>query len=340
MAYYLSKNGGKAKDSRDRDKLLYWYVHSFLWGRFAGSVEGILNQDIAAIDKDGDSLDNLIALLNSWRGDLTVRPEHFAGWSLGSRFYPMLYLLTRICSAIDFGTGLPLKADLLGRINALQVHHIFPKSLLYEYGYPRSEVNAVANFCFLTQDTNLDIRAKEPQVYLEKIEANHPGALASQWIPLDRSLWKIENYPEFLAERKRLLADAANYFLNELLTGESSLNQPVDYSTELTHVVMEDINADEELMELLLWIEGKGWSNLPIPELNYEINDPATGENLAIVELAWPNGLQVGYSKPLALTLEDNPEIRIILNQADYIFFNSIDTLKDYLEHQQELCFL
>ena len=331
MAYYLSKNGDKVSDGQERDKLLYWYVHSFLWGRFAGSVEGVLNQDIAAIDSEGNALDNLIALLRSWRGDLIVRPEHFSGWSLGSRFYPMLYLLTRVFGAQDFGNGLPLKANILGKLNALQVHHIFPKSILYKNGYSRSEVNSIANFCFLTQDTNLNISAKDPEVYLEIIEEKYPGALSSQWIPMDRELWKVENYLDFLAERRRLLADAANRILDELLMGTFADVQSVNYSTDLAQLSLEIKDLDDDLMEILTWIEDK---DLPIPEISFEISDPETGESLTIMELAWPNGLQEGYSQPLALVFEINKETEMILNNAGYVYFNSIEALRRYLEEK------
>ena len=331
MAYYLSKNGDKVSDGQERDKLLYWYVHSFLWGRFAGSVEGVLNQDIAAIDSEGNALDNLIALLRSWRGDLIVRPEHFSGWSLGSRFYPMLYLLTRVFGAQDFGNGLPLKANILGKLNALQVHHIFPKSILYKNGYSRSEVNSIANFCFLTQDTNLNISAKDPEVYLEIIEEKYPGALSSQWIPMDRELWKVENYLDFLAERRRLLADAANRILDELLMGTFADVQSVNYSTDLAQLSLEIKDLDDDLMEILTWIEDK---DLPIPEISFEISDPETGESLTIMELAWPNGLQEGYSQPLALVFEINKETEMILNKAGYVYFNSIEALRRYLEEK------
>src|SRR5690606_11064930 len=119
----------------------------------------------------------------------------------------------------DWGTGLPLKHHLLGKMSQLEVHHIFPKARLYKHGYSRSQVNAVANFCFQTKDTNLNIGAKRPEDYFVEIEAKHPGALASQWIPSDPELWKIENYPAFLEARKKLLADAANAFLDELAHG-------------------------------------------------------------------------------------------------------------------------
>jgi hypothetical protein len=45
MARYLDQRGFHLLDHRERDRLLYWYVHTFLWGRYAGSTETVLNQD-------------------------------------------------------------------------------------------------------------------------------------------------------------------------------------------------------------------------------------------------------------------------------------------------------
>jgi hypothetical protein len=56
--------------------------------------------------------------------------------------------------------------------------------------------------------------------------------LASQWVPLDRELWRFENYREFLAERRRFLA-AANRFVDELLNGSAATPAAVSYSTVL-----------------------------------------------------------------------------------------------------------
>ena len=36
MCCYLDQAGGKLTDRRDQDRLLYWYVHSFMWGRYTG----------------------------------------------------------------------------------------------------------------------------------------------------------------------------------------------------------------------------------------------------------------------------------------------------------------
>lgn len=113
----------------------------------------------------------------------------------------MPYLLTRVRGARDLCSGDELKHNLLGKLARLEVHHIFPKKLLYEHGYGRAQVNAVANFCFLTQECNLEITARRPEEYFEVCEGKHPGVLASQWIPTDRSLWAVERYPDFLAAR-------------------------------------------------------------------------------------------------------------------------------------------
>ena len=84
----------------------------------------------------------------------------------------MLYMLTRVGEARDWDTGLPLKASLLGKTSRLEIHHIFPKSLLYASGYSRAMVNSLANYCFLTQATNLNISNTLPEVYSRR---SRPG---------------------------------------------------------------------------------------------------------------------------------------------------------------------
>lgn len=42
MTRYLVQRNYDLGDHRERDKLLYWYIHSFLWGRYAGSTESKL----------------------------------------------------------------------------------------------------------------------------------------------------------------------------------------------------------------------------------------------------------------------------------------------------------
>ena len=330
MARYLVEQGGHFKSARERDRLLYWYIHTFLWGRFTGSTESVLNKDLGAMETASDPLTGLIDQLRIWRGDLVVRPENFAGWSLGARFYPMLYLLTRVGEARDWGSGLQLKADLLGKINQLQIHHIFPKSQLYRRSFGRAQVNALANFCFLTQTTNLDISDTLPEIYFPQIETNHPGALASQWIPMDPQLWKMDNYLDFLRARQALLAQAANEFLNGLLTGPDT--EAIDMPKPVkAAIISSGINGQEEeelLLKTNIWVTDQ---KLPEGELLYELSDPESGDLLASLDLAWPDGLQTGLSDPVALLIGEAQEILEAASEAGFRCFTDVESFKTYV---------
>lgn len=333
MSRYVVQNGGKLRTAQERDKLLYWYVHSFLWGRFTGSTESTLNQDLAVMEEHDNALDGLIDQLRIWRGDLLVRPENFAGWSVGARFYPMLYLLTRIGEAQDWGTGLPLRADLLGRINQLQLHHIFPKSQLYDHAYSRAQVNALANFCFLTQTTNLDISNTLPEIYFPEVEGRHPGTLASQWIPMDPHLWSLVNYPDFLAARQALLAEAANAFLDSLLTSLASETieavEPIPRTPPPGGIA--DEKEEELLIETNIWVMDQG---LPEGELLYELTDPDTGDVVVLLDLAWPEGLQTGYSDPVALLMDDDMERLEAASSEGFRCFTDVEAFRAYVKQE------
>ena len=132
MVRYLDQRNGVAWTQKERDKLLFWFVQAGMWGRFSGSTESYIDQDLAALEGEDGGLDKLLEQLRLWHGGLRAEPGHFTGWSLGARFYPVLYLLTRMGEAKDWGTGLPLKSSLLGKMSRLEVHHIFPKAQLYK----------------------------------------------------------------------------------------------------------------------------------------------------------------------------------------------------------------
>ena len=275
-------------------------------GTFFGVYESFFDQDLAALEGNGDVLEKLLEQLRLWHGGLRVEAGNFTGWSLGARFYPVLYLLTRMGEAKDWGTGLPLKSSLLGRMNRLEVHHIFPKAQLYRLNYKRPEVNAPANFCFLTKDTNLQIRDRLPEAYFPEIDADHPGALASQWIPMDTELRKIENYRDFLVARHELLAAETNKWMAELLHGDvrwlEGPIRPPEASRPVTVVGGITSEAEEEtLVSLNDWVEVQG---LPRGQMSFDCTDPDTGEQRAVFDLAWPDGVQEGLSQPSRRTAQ------------------------------------
>ena len=324
LALYLHQHGGKFPTKADADKALYWYIHVGLWGRFAGSTESMLAQDYEILRKS--DLDGVIQEVERTRGgSLKISADDFKVNTMGSRFYPLLYLLTRVGAGKDLLTGVELQKSLLGNLSSLQVHHIFPKKVLRDAGYKRTEINAVANFCFLTQESNLIITKREPEDYFKQVikEAGEE-ALSSQWIPLDKKLWKIENYREFLTARRELLANAANGFLDSLLAGSADELALI----KLTPVEDEDTTErNTDLSKLLIELAEYG---VCAPELTVEVYHPETQEMLGIAEAFWPNGFQPGIGEPIILEM-DKREVDVEkMGDLDARVFYTLKSLKRY----------
>jgi hypothetical protein len=333
MVRYLDQRTGPMNE-RERDKLLFWFVQAGMWGRFSGSTESFIDQDLAALEGEDGGLDKLVEQLRLWHGGLRAEPGHFTGWSLGARFYPVLYLLTRMGESRDWGTGIPLKSNLLGKMSRLEVHHIFPKAQLYKRKFKRPEVNALANFCFLTKDTNLDISDRLPEEYFPEVEKAHPGALASQWIPADPALWKMENFRAFLEARKGLLAAELNRRMEELLHGDTKWLAGPTAAIPVAAPAAGGITSEEEEEQLEAvndWIEAQG---LPRGIMAYDFADTATGEQRAVFDLAWPNGVQQELSQPVAVLLNETSETIGIASQAGYRCFTSIEEFHRYVESE------
>jgi hypothetical protein len=152
---------------------------------------------------------------------------------------------------------------------------------------------------------------------------------------MDRNLWKPENYPAFLEARRELLANAANEFLESLLVGtvvEERVIAPV-LERPVVAAAGGIEGEDEELVlrQCNQWIAEQG---LPEGEIEYELVDPKSGETVAILDLAWPNGLQEGYSQPVALLIDEPTEVEEAVNRAGFQFFTKIDSFHDYVNRE------
>lgn len=332
----LKMQGGAISDPAERDKLLFWYVHTFLWGRYAGSTESVINQDLEALEEGDKPIDALIERLRQNRGDLKIEPNDFVAWSRGARFYPLLYMLTRVWKAKDWETGIELTQHLLGSLSRLQMHHIFPKAFLYQHDYAKREVNALANFTFLTQETNLKVSDRPPEEYLAAYAERDPSLLESHWIPLDPNLWKAENYLDFLAARRELLAKAANNFLGSLYQGQMP-QQDIKVQERITGetgAIPGSIESPEEEAELAAcndWVEEQGYAP---GEFLFELVDEQTAKPLALLDLAWPEGMQEGLSEPVALLMNEERETEEIVSRAGFKFFTSVEGLKEYVNEE------
>jgi len=220
---------------------------------------------------------------------------------------------------------------MLGKLASLQVHHIFPKALLRNE-YERGHVNAIANFCFLTQQANLQVNKRSPEDYFAEAEGKHPGVLASQWIPTDPELWRVDRYLDFLAARRELLANAAQSFLDSLRSGTAHAT-----SAELQPLAVVSEETDDaravQIRDLIDELMRIGYGE---PLTDTEIPDPVSGRVLAMAEAFWPDGLQPGQGDPVVLELDPDAADLPRLEELGYEVFTSVDALLGFVNRRNE----
>ena len=81
-----------------------------------------------------------------------------------------------------------------------------------QHGRGQNVINTFANYVVISKSCNLEVLAEEPATYMKRIGISDVE-LEKQCVPTNRNLWHIDSYDDFLKERRRLLAVAANRFL-------------------------------------------------------------------------------------------------------------------------------
>lgn len=219
---YFAKNDLSFMNESKTRRLLYWMYAALFQTRFSGSVDQKLERDLTSL-KSSQPLDNLITVLKEDQGEPKVTPENLDTRGVGHPFYDMSCFVIRAKGGVDWSNGLNL-GNPIGQSYSIEKHHIFPKSLLSEEGYDsgnnlihRKRVNEIANRVPLTRRANMDIFNKSPEEYLPIVEDVNPGNLEKFMIPMDRDLWKMANYEEFLNQRRKLIAKEINNYMGNLI---------------------------------------------------------------------------------------------------------------------------
>jgi len=215
LAYY-----GHKKDyslpPEEVASLQQWVLLANAKGRYSrGSSETILDQDIATL-RDGGNVDGLMDRLRLQVGRLDITPEELEGRNQRSSLFKTMFLAFRASDAKDWKDGVIISLSHSGMQHKLQFHHIFPKALLKKEGITR-KADDIANLCFISGRMNRKISDKSPETYLPDIIAKAGTTpFDAQCIPLNEELRSVDNrYDDFLKERRKLIAERLNEFLNQ-----------------------------------------------------------------------------------------------------------------------------
>lgn len=206
-----------------------WFVASLLTSRYTSSPESSMDADIRAIARRGAQ----VVL-----GSIEESQLSDAFWNLGivqalentSVRSPILNTFWAAqAKANDKGF---LSTDIL--ISSMleqrgDIHHIFPRDYLKKFGFAQSLTNQIANYTYAETWVNIRIKNKPPQQYFGEIlsqveggEVLHGGItdrsqllenLSQNCIPESVFTMNAENYEEFLAERRVMMArKLKNYY--------------------------------------------------------------------------------------------------------------------------------
>ena len=167
--------------------------------------------------RDVDPTHELEEAILRERGRVVLEAADLAGARVDSAVGRFSHVVARAAEARDWFTGVRLYDRSVGRRNGYVRHAIFSSKALrkagFDSGADRKLINELANRAALAQEPDQAVVGAPPSEYLPEVEDSHPGALRAQSIPMDRELWDPERYEDFLAARRRLLAQAMNAFI-------------------------------------------------------------------------------------------------------------------------------
>ena len=211
---YIADRWSYSIDPAEADALRRYLLISNAKGRYTrASSESVLDQDLRTV-RDGGRVPELTAALIAQVGRLSTEAGDFVNRKSTSPIFRTAFMAFEQAGAKDWKNSLTISKLLSGSSYSLQVHHIFPRARL-EGRYDKRDINDIANFAFISADTNRWIRARKPSEYVpEFIEERGASIFADQCIPTDTELLDLDAYPQFLSRRRQLMAERLNVFLD------------------------------------------------------------------------------------------------------------------------------
>lgn len=185
-----------------------WFLLANSFSRYVGTTETTLNQDLAILGNDCANVTGLLdQAVKDLKGMTQVQPSDLERAGMNSPFFPLAYLAVVRNDAVDWFKGIRIRRASFSEDQLVEFHHIFPKRQLKELNVDRYTRDEIANIAFLGAKANRRISTRKPAEYLAEVE---PRRLEAQFVPMDRALWELDRFNDFLAARRERLAKAMN----------------------------------------------------------------------------------------------------------------------------------
>jgi hypothetical protein len=218
--WLIGKRDFKVDPHRLREAVARWFFMAALTGRYTGSPESRMEQDLALL-RDAHTADDYLRILNQqieavltrdyWEVTLPNELETAAAQNTGQFAYyaalcvleaPVLYSKMKVSDLLDPSTK--------AKKSAVERHHLFPSKYLQKIKISEKRlVNQVANYALVEWSDNIEIGDRPPCEYVPELEKRFsPDELQKMYrLHALPERWYEMEYQQFLKERQKRMAD-------------------------------------------------------------------------------------------------------------------------------------
>jgi hypothetical protein len=249
---FIYRQGSQKLSQKRIKKIIKWFYYSQIRQRYISQLPQKLDKDIGIVVRAENPFDELLNIIKLERS-LEITPDEFVGVDIRNALFSLMRWYFKSKNAICFTTGIGIRKN-MGAKYALEWDHIFPYSALREEGYGQHNrmkyalAQEITNRAILTASANRSKSDKPAVDYLKGVNSNFPNALKLQSIPKEKHLWELDNYEDFLHERRKMLSEELNTFLEKITTTEDS-----HIEVSIDEMVREGESAELEFKSSLRW---------------------------------------------------------------------------------------
>lgn len=217
---FVYNNGANSLSQLRIKKIVKWFYYSQIRYRYISQLPQKLDKDLAIIRSEENPFDKLLNLIALER-NLEITPSEFEGVGIMHPLWGLMKFYFKSKNAICLTTGINIRKN-MGKKYELEWDHIFPYSVLRDNGYDVNNrikyqyAQEITNRAILTAVANRTKAAQYADGYLKEVNEKFPNGLALQCIPDNASLWKLDNFEQFLQTRRMILADELNEYLQNI----------------------------------------------------------------------------------------------------------------------------
>ncbi len=203
---------------KDKSAMLKWFLVGSFNGIYSSSPNHKIQADLDIIrGKNGARfpLDRLLSAMKDRaprrntveKADIIGVYTNVLRGRTGKEYLMLLDILLHRNDATDW-SGRKVKSE------DASIHHIFPREFLKDQAETRDDmINCLGNLTFIAPAINSEIGDEAPEKYLPQYDEE---ILQQHLIPLDKKLWKVENFQDFVDTRLQLIWKNTKAMLQEL----------------------------------------------------------------------------------------------------------------------------